>query len=189
MRLITNRFMSFPPIAVLLVVVMTTSAFGEIATQSTAEPVQVAKQFGDFKRTAFELRREASTLKSFVPGMGLHYETHAQSLNTLRDRVNSLGKTLAKIEALKPLASQNHGLAIEHARPHLVSVAQNLTQAIKLVSEDSRSIRWGEYRDTVNDIHTHADALYTKLDTILDFEKARTRLDNLGLQSASNQGT
>ena len=57
------------------------------------------------------------------------------------------------------------------------------------MSEDSRSIRWGEYRDTVSDIHTHADALYTKLDTILDFEKARTRLDNLGLQSVSNQGT
>ena len=123
MRLITNRFMSFSPI-----VVMTTSAFGEIATQGTAERVQVANQLGDFKRAAFELRREASTLKSFVPGMGLHYETHAQSLNTLRDQVNDLGKALAKIEALKPLASENHGMAIEHARPHLVSVAQTLTQ-------------------------------------------------------------
>jgi hypothetical protein len=38
-----------------------TSAFTEISTRN-AERLQVADQLADFKRTAFEMRREADTL-------------------------------------------------------------------------------------------------------------------------------
>jgi len=100
-----------------------------------------------------------------------------------------MGKTLAELEALKPLASENQGMAIEHARPHLVSVAQNLTQSIELVQENRNNVHWGEYGEAVSNLYVHADALHTKLDTILDYADAKMRLDSLELQPASTGGS
>jgi len=115
-------------------------------------------------------------------------EPHIQ-LEALKNHLNEMGKTLAELEALKPLASENQGMAIEHARPHLVSVAQNLTQSIELVQENRNNVHWGEYGEAVSNLYVHADALHTKLDTILDYADAKMRLDSLELQPASTGGS
>jgi hypothetical protein len=187
MMVLTNKLLiAFSAITVVLLVTLASTAFAETATQSRAE---VADQLADFKRTAFEMRREADTLKSFTPHKRLHWQSHAYRLDALKSHVNEMGKTLAELEALKPLASENQGMAIEHARPHLVSVAENLTQAIKLVDENRNNVHWGEYGEAVNDLYAHADALHAKLDTILDYEDAQMRLDSLELQPAPAGGS
>ena len=172
---------------VLLVAVLAAPAFAEIST-SNAEHLRVADQLADFKRTAFEMRREADTLKSFTPGKRAHWQSHTYMLNVLKSHVNDMGKALEEMEALKPLASEGHKIAIERSRPHLVSVAQNLRQAINLVQEDRNSIYWGEYGEAVSNIYAHADALHTKIDTILDYENARLRFDNLEADAVSAGG-
>ena len=169
-----------------LLVVLATSAVAETATQSH---VQVADRLADFKRAAFEMRDEADTLKSYTRNKQLHWQSHTYRLNALKVHVNELGKTLAELEAQKPLASNGHAMAIEHARPHLVSVAQNLTQAIELVNENRNTIHWTEYGETVSNIYAHADALHTKLDTIMDFENSKMRLEALELQPLSTEGS
>ena len=69
------------------------------------------------------------------------------------------------------------------------SVAQNLTQAIELVNERRSNVHWGEYGEAVSNIYDHADALHTKLDTILDHENARVHLDGLEIQPAPSGGS
>lgn len=169
-------------LSVLLSVVLANSAFGDTTKQ-------VANQLSDFKRTAFEMRREADALKSFTPNKRLNWQSHTYRLNALKDHVNKLGKTLAELEAQKSAATESQAMAIEHARPHLVSVAQNLTQAIELVREDRSNVHWGEYAEAVSNIYAHADDLHTKVDTILDYEASRMRLDKLELQPASTGGS
>jgi hypothetical protein len=149
----------------------------------------VADQLADFKRTAFEMRREADTLKSFTPNKRLHWQSHTYRLDALKNHVNEMGKSLAELEALKPTATDSQGIAIEHARSHLVSVAQNLTQAIELVREKRNNVHWAEYGEAVSNIYAHADALHTKLDTILDYENAKVRFDSLELQPTSTGGS
>lgn len=85
----------------------------------------------------------------------------------------SARQMLSDLDAQKTAGTDSQSLAIEHARPHLVSVAQNLTQAITLVTENRDNINCKEYADGVGDIYAHADALHNKTDTILDYEEAR----------------
>jgi len=186
MLLTTKPFMASSALTVLLLVVLATSALAETATRTHP---QVADRLADFKSTAFKMRDEADTLRSHTRNKQLSWQTHAYRLNALKDHVNELGKTLAELEAQKPLASDGHAMAIEHVRPHLVSVAQNLTQAIELVNERRSNVHWGEYGEAVSNIYDHADALHTKLDTILDHENARVHLDGLEIQPAPSGGS
>jgi len=173
-------------LTVLLLVVLESSALADTTPQRSP---QVAEQLSDFKRTAFEMRREADTLKSFMPLKRLHWQSHTYRLHALKNHVNEMGKSLAELEAIKLTATEAQGMAIEHARPHLVSVAQNLTQAIELVRENRNNVHWGKYGEAMNNIYAQADALHTKLDTILDYENARMRLEGLELQTASAGGS
>jgi hypothetical protein len=143
-------------LTILLLVGLADSMLAE--TTSFHNP-QVEKQLTEFKQTASEMRREADTLKSMTPNKRLSWESHTYRLATLKDQVNEMGRALDELEAQKPIATEGQVLAIEHARPHLVSVAQNVTQAIELVNENRNSVQWGEYGDTVSDIYAHADAL------------------------------
>ena len=188
---LANKLRMVPAVAltVLFIGTLAPAAFGGTAQQNEARRLQISNQLIDFKRTAAEMRHEAHTLKSFTPYKNLHWQSHTNRLDVLKNQVNELGKTLAELEAMMPIASENQSLAIEHARPHLVSVAENLTKAIELVREDRSSVRWMEYADAVSSISVHADELHDKVDAILDYEDARMRLDNLELQPSSTQGS
>ncbi len=70
----------------------------------------------------------------------MHWMSHAQSLEILKTHVNQLGQTLTSLEQLKPQANEGQRMAIENARPHLVGVAQQLTRAIDLLSDDRQSV-------------------------------------------------
>lgn len=131
---------------------------------------QVAHQLRDFQHTAYEMRRQAETLESFTQNRDMHWESHTYQLNALKDQVNWLGEALAKLEAMKPVATDNQRIAIEHARLHLISIAQKLEQAIALVNENRNNVYRAEYAEAVSSIYAHVDALHNKMDTRLEFE-------------------
>ena len=168
--------------AVLLSIALASPAFAD-------NPKRVGKQLSSFKATASQMRSEADLLKSYTPSKRLTWETHTSQLAVLREQVNQLGKDLAFLESHKPVASENQAMAIEHARPHLVSIAENLTRAITLVDEDRRNVYSPEYLEAVGNMYAHADELHSKVDTILDYEASRTRLDKLELPELSSPGS
>lgn len=145
----------------------------------------VASQLASFKQTALEMRRHADTLDSMTPSRQLNWTTHAQSLDTLKEQVNQLGRTLTNLEELKPQANEGQRMAIENARPHLVGVAEEVTRAIELLSDNRKNVYWLEYTETVNNLHSRAASLYETVDTIMDYENARIRLSNLDLSTSA----
>jgi DNA repair ATPase RecN len=172
----------------LFVAVLVPSASAENSGQTGDAQRQVADRLADFKRAAAQLHREADTLNSHRNSR-VSWQSHSHHLGNLTDHVNQLGRSLAELEALKPAASESQRMAIEHARPHLVSIAQSTTRAIELLNDDRGSVRFPEYGEAASDIYDHADALHMKLDAILDFENGKTRLDALELQPMSTQGS
>jgi hypothetical protein len=175
-------------LTVLLVVTLAAPAFTE-STDERAAQRQVADQLSDFKRGAFEMRREADSLSVATPAKRLHWKSHADRLSALKGHVNELGKNLARLEAQQNVATDTQAMAIEQARPHLVAVADNLTRAIQLVNENRNSVHGPEYAETVREMYSHAEALHSKLDTILDYDASRMRLENLNLQPAATEGS
>ena len=174
--------------SLLFVAALMPSASAESRRQTGDAQRQVADRLADFKRTASQLHREADTLNSHRNSR-VSWQTHSLHLGNLTDQVNQLGRSLTELEALKPAASESQRMAIEHARPHLVSIAQSTTRAIELLNDNRRSVHFPEYGEVASDIYDHADALDMKLDAILDFEDAKVRLDALEVQPMSTQGS
>jgi hypothetical protein len=58
-----------------------------------------------------------------------------------------------------------------------------------MLRENRYSISQPAYADTLESLYKHSHSLYEKVDTILDYEGARTRFDNLELQPSSSQGS
>ena len=125
----------------------------------------VADQLKEFKSMAFALLRETDILDCLLPSKNLSFESHAHRLNELRDRVNQLGKLLTKLEAQTSVATEGQAMAIEQARPDLVSIAQNLTQAITLANHNYYNINGTDYAEAVANMYAHATALYNDVDS------------------------
>jgi uncharacterized coiled-coil DUF342 family protein len=178
-----NRFiLASSIITLLLSVSLSSPAFAD-------NPKWVENQLSDFKATAYQMRTEADVLKSYTLGKRLSWETHTRQLSILKNHVNQLGKNLADLESQKSVANENQVMAIEQVRSHLESIAQNLTFAIESVNENRPNVHSMEYAEAVDSLYAHADNLHTKVDTILDYDAARTRLDKLEPQSEANQGS
>ena len=173
--------MGFLGVAVFSLAALAIPASAEKSVQNADVQRQVADRLDQFKTTASKLHHHADLLQSHT-NEALSWQTHANDLANLTDNVNQLGKSLSEIEDLKPDASDSQKLAIEHARPHLVAIAQSTTRAIEMIKENRRSTRLPEYSEVTGDIYDHAETLHTKLDAILDFENAKSRLDVLELQ-------
>lgn len=146
---------------------------------------EVADQLSLFKQTALEMRKQAYTLDAMTPSRQLDWRSHSQTLETLKEQVNSLGRTLTKLEQLKDQANDGQRLAIANARPPLVATAQQLSQAIDLLSDNRRSVYFQPYSETVSNLSTHAASVYETVDTILDYENARMRLLDLDLSTSA----
>jgi hypothetical protein len=176
--LMNKRGIMWSAMAIVAVAALAASALAEAAPQDRD---RVARGLADLKRTAFQMRSEADTLNSFTPNKQLSWQSHRNRLHAIKEHVNDMGQSLVELEAMKPMASQTQLLAIEHARPHLTSVARNLTGAIELMNENRQNVYWSDYGEAVTDVYSHADALHSKLDAILDYEKAKDRLGNMEL--------
>jgi hypothetical protein len=174
--------------AVLLVAAVAPSASAESRRPNGDAQAEVADRLADFKDGASQLRREAGTLDAQGRSR-VSWQTHTYQLRTIKDRVNQLGMTLAELEALKLHASESQRMAIEHARPHLASVAQSTTQAFELIKDNRGSIHFPQYGEAVSDIYGHAEGLHMKLNAILEYEDAKARLDTLELEPMSTEGS
>ncbi len=153
--------------AVLLVATVAQPASAESRVPNGDGQGQVADRLADFKDAASQLRREADVLDAHGRSR-VSWQTHTHQLWAVKDHVNQLSVTLAELEALKPHASESQKMAIEHARPHLDSVAQSTTRAFELIKDNRGIVYFPEYGEAVSDIHEHADVLHMKLDAILD---------------------
>ncbi len=188
-----NRNSSWMAVFVFLSVLLTgmfvpLPARADVANEVMGHP-EVANQLAQFKQNAYDLRVQAEKLDALTPSRLVDWRSHAHNLEILKEQVNQLGQTLTNLEELKPQANEGQRMAIENARPHLVGVAQQVTEAIDLLAEDRGSVYWPPYTDTVNNIYNHATSLHETVDTILDYEQARIRLVDLDLSTSAAEGS
>ncbi|HUM06012.1 MAG TPA: hypothetical protein VLT90_11175 [Terriglobales bacterium] len=181
----TKRISVVTGLAILLPILLAGSALAEPAT---GQRVHVAKQLSELKEAAWEMRKEAARLDAMTPNRQLSWESHIYRLGSLKDQVNQMGKMLAQLESQRGIAAEEQALAIDHARLHLVPVAENVTAAIEMVNENRHSVYWGDYSEAVSGIEAHARELHSKLDTVVNYDSARIRLDQLELQPITAGG-
>ena len=141
----------------------------------TAAQPQIAKQLDTFERTAALTRDDLDSYASAARNNRLSQHSHAFNLNEARENVNLLGKQLRELETLDTQGTALQQAAIREARPHLDLLADHVQTAIVTLNEDRSSYRLPDFGLAVNGMYRQADSLYTKVDALMDFEKACQR--------------
>jgi hypothetical protein len=149
------------------------------STQEAAKGSQVLEHLSAFEQQAVQVNRDAETLLSLARDRRISWESNVYYLSAIREGIDDMGRMLAELEGMKPQACEVEQTAIEKARPHLVALAQETAEAIKLARPGSLSVRRPEYQGTVAELSRHADGLYRTLDTIVDYHNTHNRLQDL----------
>ena len=149
------------------------------ASQDPAAVQDLADHLSQLEVQASRAGRDAEKLRMSSRDHHIARDSHAYYLNNLREDVNSMGQVLAELEQMKPQATESQRMAIENARPHLVALAHETTKALELVRSGSENIRHSQYKTTVAELSMQADILYQTVDTVVDYNNAHGRLDNL----------
>jgi hypothetical protein len=143
--------------------------------ESTPAQQQIAQQLDSFQRTAALTRSELDHYAAAARSGNLHLQTHAGSLDNAREKVNLLGKQMSELERLQTQGTLLQQAVIREARPHLELLADHVQDAMVILDEGARSDRSQDFREAVNGMYEQADRLYTKVDTLRDFDAACNR--------------
>jgi uncharacterized protein YoxC len=157
--------------------------------KSTPHPAtvrEVADHLAAFEQQAVDVSRLSDHLLTLARNHRTNWESHAYYLNNLRHEINGLGRMLSELEQSKPQASEAQQMAIEKARPHLVALASETSEALDLLRAGRSNLWQIQYKETVTDLSEQAHILYQTVDTIVDYHNADDRLDNL---EASHSGS
>jgi hypothetical protein len=151
------------------------SAATTCSGESTPAQQQIAAQLDSFERTAALTRSELDQYAAAARSGNIHQQSHAVNLNDARENVNLLGKQMSELERLNTQGTLLQQAVVREARPHLELLADHVQDAIVLLDEGARGYRSQDFRAAVNGMYEQADRLYTKVDTLRDFDAACDR--------------
>jgi hypothetical protein len=143
--------------------------------ERTPAQQQIAQQINSFERTAALTRSELDRYVAAARSGNLHSQSHANKLDYAKENVNLLGKQMSELESLNTQGTVLQQAVIREARPHLELLVDHVQDAIVMLNEDASGYRSPDFREAVNGMYEQADRLYTKIDTLTDFEKACNR--------------
>lgn len=181
-----NMFLASCIVTTMLALPAALRADTNSSTPDPAKAQDVANHLSTLEEQAAVVSGDADTVWSLSRDHHTNWQSHAYYLNNLREDVNSMGRLLAELEEMKPEASEAQQMAIERARPHLVALAKETSEALDLLRTGNRNLAQPDYKETVADLSGHADILYQTVDTIVDYHNADDRLDKL---EASHSGS
>jgi DNA repair ATPase RecN len=136
---------------------------------------QIARQLDSFERTAALTRSELDGYAAAARNNNLHLQSHATNLDKAKENVNLMGQQMSELETLNMQGTVLQQAVIREARPHLELLVDHVQDAIVLLDEGARGYRSQDFREAVNGMYKEADRLYSKVDTLTDFEKACNR--------------
>ncbi len=143
--------------------------------ERTPAQQQIAVELDSFERTAALTRSELDLYAAAARNGNLHMRSHAGKLDYAKENVNLLGKQLSELESLNTQGTVLQQAVIREARPHLELLVDHVQDAIVMLNEGASGYRSQDFREAVNGMYEQADRLYTKVDTLTDFEKACNR--------------
>ncbi len=109
----------------------------------------------------------------------ISWQAHATMLSSVREHVNSLGKTIAKLETERGQASALQQEAIDRAVPLLRELAANTTDAIEHLNKNQNRPVSGDYPEYLDANAETAHELAGLIGTTVEYGHTKTKLDKL----------
>jgi len=106
---------------------------------------EVSQLLEDIKGQAADLQCDSDELESFTRS-DMSWQSHAEELDRIKERINAIGKIISKLQNLRSSASPWQREAIDRIMPVAKKLASNTTAAIEHLNKNPLRINEPQYQ-------------------------------------------
>ena len=122
---------------------------------------------------------DADQMTGYLHTPTLGWQVQANMLNQVREHVNALGKTIARLEAERSQGNTVQQQAIDRAIPLLRDLEKNTTDAIDHINRDQNRPVSGHYPEYLDANADTAHELNRLIQATVEYGHTKTKLDRL----------
>ena len=137
---------------------------------------EVSKLLEDVKMQAADLQHDSDELESFTRS-DASWQSHADELELIKERINTIGKTLSRLQNLRSSASPWQREAIDRIMPVAKKLASNTTAAIEHLNKEPLRVHEPQYQQYLKSNAEAASNLATLVKDFVEYGKTRTTLE------------
>lgn len=158
---------------------LTQRPMGTQPQSNQADSQEVSDLLNRARSEANQLRTDATEMESFTRS-NLDWQTEASKINRIKEDVNAVGRTVAKLKDEESMASQWQKTAISRITPLLQELASTTTDVINHLNKDrGRNLNSQEHRDMLKMNADLSGDLATVVSDFVDFGKTKARFYEL----------
>ncbi len=139
---------------------------------------EVAAQLDAANAEAAELARDADEMTSLLHS-DVSWETHAEMLGRIKDRVNNMGRIVAKLQEEREEASPWQQQAIDRMVPMLEEIAANTTAAIEHLNQNRERPTTPDYVEYLQQNADTSHELADMISAVNQYGRERIKLERL----------
>jgi hypothetical protein len=131
----TRRTTCLFTLALLVLGTAPLSSVVKAAGTPQADSREVVDLLGQAKAQAGQLKLDAAEMETFTR-TNVSWESHAEKITSIKDHVNKVGETVAKLNQARDTASPWQKTAIDRVNPLLQELASNTTATIDHLNKE-----------------------------------------------------
>jgi hypothetical protein len=146
--------------------------------QNNEENAEVSRLLSDAREKAAVLSRDADEMEALTRS-DVSWQSHAAMLDTMKEDVNDLAKSVEKLNAARDSASSWQRQAIDRMMPLMKELASNTTAAINHLREQPTRPTSGSYTEYLKQNSETARQLSDMISSFVQFGQTRAKLEKL----------
>jgi hypothetical protein len=148
------------------------------ASFSGLDSEPVSKLLSAAKTQTYQLREDALTMESYTR-TNAAWESHAATVEQMKDHINAAGRTLTKLDEARKNALPWQATAIDRIKPLLKEIAANTQNAIQYLNKSPKRLTTNEYKDYIEANADVAEKLAGLVADFVDYGNTKNRLERL----------
>jgi hypothetical protein len=162
----------------LLVITLILCVSPKLHAVERQDNAQVTDLLSEAAQEAAQLSRDADDMESLLHS-DVSWESHADMLNRIRDDVNTLGKTVARLNSTYESGSEWQQQAVDRILPLLRELASNTTAAINHLNANHVRPTTPDYVNYLEKNAETAHQLSEITSDLVKYAKSRTTLEKM----------
>ncbi len=142
------------------------------------ENAEVSRLLQDVREKAAVLSRDADEMEALTRS-DVSWQTHASMLETMKQDVNDMARSVEKLESMRNSASPWQKQAIDRMLPLMRELATNTTAAINHLNEQRSRPTTPEYAQYLRQNSETARQLSDMISAFVDYDQTRAKLAQL----------
>jgi len=173
----TRKAICFFTLALLLLAATFFSPVLRAAGTPQEDSKEVSDLFARAKAQAGQLKLDAKDMETFTR-TNVSWESHTGKITAIKDHVNKIGETVAKLSQLRDTASPWQKTAIERINPLLEELASNTTSIIEhLNKEKGGRLNTQTHKEYLQTNAELAANLLSVIGDFVDYGKTRAKFE------------